>query len=71
MGKESPKRRRFKIRQKQKRREKIKKLKEKLKKAQTKEEREKIIEKILKIAPHYYGFLEEFLKSIEKKGAKA
>jgi hypothetical protein len=54
MGKESPKRRRFKIRQKQKRREKIKKLKEKLKKAQTEEERQKIIDKILRIAPHYF-----------------
>jgi len=73
MGKESPKRRRFKIRQKQKRREKIKKLKEKLKKAQTEEERQKIIDKILRIAPHYWGFLEEFLKSLEKEkeGAKA
>ncbi len=52
-AKETPKRRRFQIRQKQKRRAKIKKLKEKYKKAKTKEEREKIIEKILKIAPHY------------------
>jgi hypothetical protein len=74
MGKESPKKRRFKIKQKQKKREKIKKLKEKLKKAQNEKERQKIIDKILRIDPwHSYGFLEEFLKSIdkEKEGAKA
>jgi uncharacterized protein YpuA (DUF1002 family) len=73
MGKESPKRRRFKIRQKQKRREKIKKLKERLKKAQTKEERQRIIDKILRIVPHYWEFLEGFLKSPEKEkeGTKA
>lgn len=60
MGKESPKKRRFKIKQKQKRRKKIKKLKEKYLKAKTREEKEKIIEKILKIAPHYP--IEEILK---------
>lgn len=59
-AKESPKRRYFQIRQKQKRRKKIKKLKEKYLKAQTKEEKERIIEKILKIAPHYP--IEEILK---------
>lgn len=47
------KRKRLQIRQWHKRRKKIKKLKEKLQQAQTLEEREKIIEKILKIAPHY------------------
>ncbi len=52
-AKETPKRRRFKIRQKQKRRQKIKKLKAKYLKAKTKKEKERIIEKILRIAPHY------------------
>jgi hypothetical protein len=56
----SPKRRRFQIRQKRERREKIKKLKEKYKLAKTQEEKEKIIEKLRKIAPHYP--LEQFLK---------
>jgi len=56
----SPKRRRFQIRQKIKRREKIKKLKEKYKLAKTQEEKEKILEKLRKIAPHYP--LEQFLK---------
>lgn len=59
-AKESPKRRRFQIRQRQKRREKIKKLKEKYLRAKTQEEKEKIIEKISKIAPHYP--IEEILK---------
>jgi hypothetical protein len=53
VAKEVPARRKFLIRKKQKRREKIKKLKEKYLKAKTKEEKEKIIEKILRIAPHY------------------
>lgn len=60
-AKESPKRRRFQIRQKQKRREKIKKLKAKYLKAETAQEKEKIIEKILKIAPHYP--IEDILKN--------
>lgn len=64
-AKESPKRRAFKIRQKQKRREKIKKLKQKYLVAKTKEEKEKIIQKILKIAPHYP--IEQFLRQQEKK----
>lgn len=53
MGKETQKRRYFKIREKQKRRKKIKKLKEKYKEAKKKEEKEKILQKILKIAPNY------------------
>jgi len=53
VAKETPARRKFQIRKKQKRRKKIKKLKEKYLKAKTKEEKEKIIEKILRIAPHY------------------
>jgi hypothetical protein len=56
----SPKRRRFQIRQKRKRKEKIKKHKEKYKLAKTQEEKEKILEKLRKIAPHYS--LEQFLK---------
>ena len=53
MGKTSIKRRQFKIRIKRKRKEKIKKLKEEHLKAKTKEKKNKIIEKIQKIAPHY------------------
>jgi hypothetical protein len=53
VAKETPARRKFLIRKKQKRRKKIRKLKEKYLKAKTKEEKEKIIEKILRIAPHY------------------
>ena len=53
VAKETPRRRRFIIRKKRKIREKIKKLKEKYLKAKEKEEKEKIIDKILKISPHY------------------
>jgi hypothetical protein len=53
VAKETSARRKFLIRKKQKRRKKIKKLKEKYLKAKTKEEKEKIIEKILRIVPHY------------------
>jgi DNA-directed RNA polymerase subunit F len=53
MSKESPKRRRFIIRLKRKRKAKIKKLKEKLLKASDPQEKEKIINKILKISPSY------------------
>ncbi len=60
MAKESQKRRKFIIKLKQKRRKKIKKLKEKYLTAKTKDEKEKILEKIRKIAPHYP--FEEFLK---------
>jgi len=67
MGKESPTKRKFKVRQKQKRREKVKKLKEKLKKAQSEQERQRIIDKILKIAPHYYELSKDFLGSAAKK----
>ena len=49
MSKKTPKRRSFEIRKKQKRRKKLKKLKEKYFSAKTKKERQKIIEKILKI----------------------
>jgi hypothetical protein len=53
MSKESVKRRRFKIRQKQKRREKIKKLIKKYLEARDEEEKKKIKEKIFRISPHY------------------
>ncbi len=52
MSKQSPKRRSFEIKKKQKKREKLKRLKEKYFGAKTQQEKEKIIEKILKIAPH-------------------
>jgi uncharacterized protein (DUF1919 family) len=52
MGKISPKRRSFEIRKKQKRRKKIMKLKDLYFKAQDKKEKEKILEKIIKLAPH-------------------
>jgi hypothetical protein len=64
-AKETPARRKFLIRKKQKRRKKIKKLKEKYLKAKTREEKERIIEKILRIAPHYP--IEEILKLDESK----
>lgn len=60
MAKETPKRRYFLIRKRQKKREEIRKLKLKFLKAQRKKECQKIIEKILKIAPHYP--IEEILK---------
>jgi len=53
MSKESPKRRRFIIRLKRKRKAKIKKLKEKLLKASGPQEKEKIINKILRLSPSY------------------
>lgn len=52
MSKISKKRRRFEIRKKRKRRTKIKKLKEKYFQTKSGKEKEKIIEKIKKIAPH-------------------
>ena len=53
MSKESVKRRQFDIRAKRKRKVKIKKLKEKYIKAKSKEEKDKILEKIKRISPHY------------------
>jgi hypothetical protein len=52
MGKISPKRRKFEIRKKRKRREKIKKLKEKYFLAKDETEKKKIIEKLKRIVPH-------------------
>ena len=60
MSKKTPKKRTFEIRKKQKRRKKLKKLKEKYLSSKSKEEKEKIIQKILKIAPTIN--LEEWLK---------
>jgi len=60
MSKISRKRRQFEIKRRQKRRKKIKKLKEKYLLTKTREEKEKILEKIKKIAPHYP--IEEILK---------
>jgi len=60
MSKKTPKRRSFEIRKKQKRRKKLKKLKENYFAAKTKEEKEKVLQKILKIAPTIN--LEEWLK---------
>jgi len=65
MSKISPKRRQFEIRKKRKRREKIKKLKEKYFQSQSKEEKERIKEKLKKIAPHLR--VEEILR---EKGEK-
>lgn len=52
MSKISPKRRKFEIKKRQKRRKKIKKLKEKYFSVQSKKEKARIIEKLKKIAPH-------------------
>jgi len=62
MAKESTKRRQFKIKLKQKKRLKIKKLRERYKVAKTKEEREKIIEKALRVNPNLTK--EDFLTPI-------
>jgi len=51
MSKISPKRRQFEIKKKRKRRQKLRKLKERCLKARSKEEKEKIQEKIKRIAP--------------------
>lgn len=53
MSKVSVKRRQFLIKIKRKRKKKIKRLKEKYGISKTKGEKEKIIEKIQKISPHY------------------
>ncbi|HPO68192.1 MAG TPA: hypothetical protein PLE40_00345 [Candidatus Pacearchaeota archaeon] len=52
MSKISDKKRKFQIEKKQKAKEKLRRLKEKYFLAKTKEEKEKIIKKIKKIAPH-------------------
>jgi len=60
MSKINRKRRQFEIKKKRERRQKIKKLKEKYLMAKTEEEKNKILDKIKRIAPHYP--LEEILK---------
>lgn len=65
MSKISIKRRQFQIRAKRKRKAKIKKLTEKYLSAKNKEERDKILEKIQKIAPHYP--IEKILKLSKNK----
>jgi len=63
MSKESRKRRKFIIKLKQKRKEKIEKLRGKYKLAKNEEEKRKIIEKALKINPNLTE--KEFLKFIK------
>ncbi len=53
MSKISVKRRQFEIKQRRKRKKKIKKLKEKYFNVKSEEEKKRIIEKIQRIAPHY------------------
>ena len=60
MSKISQKRRKFIIKQKRKRREKIKKLKTKYLLAKNEQEKKKILDKVKKIAPWYP--LKEFLE---------
>jgi hypothetical protein len=64
MSKISQKRRQFEIKKRQKRRKKIQRLKEKYLISRSREEKEKILEKIRKIAPHYP--IEEILR-LDKK----
>ncbi len=61
MSKILPRKRRMQIRQRRKRRFKLKKLKEKYLAAKTKEEKELIIQKMLKISPSLN--IKEYLKS--------
>ena len=65
MAKISPNRRRFQIRKNQKRRFKLRKLRELFVKAKVKTEKDKILEKAQKIAPHLSE--QEFLSPLEKK----
>lgn len=64
MGKEDPKRRSMKIRQAQKRAKKLAKLRQLYIKTTDKKEKEKILEKVFKIAPWLTE--EEFLKPLKK-----
>jgi len=65
MSKISRKRRQFEIRKKRKRREKLKKLKEKFLSAKSQEEKDKILEKMKRIAP--YLNVEEYIKEISSE----
>lgn len=60
MSKISPKRRQFEIKKKQKRRKKITKLREKYFITKSQEEKEKILQKVQRLAPHLS--IKEFLK---------
>lgn len=64
MGKEDPKRRSLKIKQAQKRGKKLAKLRQLYLEAKTSQEKEKIWEKVFKIAPWLSE--EEFLRPLEK-----
>ena len=65
MSKISVKRRKFQIKAKRKRKQKIKNLKEKYLKEKSSQEKKKILEKIKKIAPHYPA--EQILKLTKKE----
>ena len=60
MGRISKKRRSFVIKSKRKKKQKIKKLKEKYLSSKSKEEKNKIIDKIQRVSPHYS--MKEILK---------
>lgn len=60
MGREDPKRRSMKIKQAQKRAKKLAKLRQLYLRAKTEQEKEKVLEKVFKIAP--WLSREEFLK---------
>jgi len=66
MGKVNPKRRSFEIKKKQKRRKKLAKLRKKYSQAKTEVEKQKILEKVNRLAP--YLSKEEFLKPLKAKG---
>ena len=64
MGKEDPKRRSFKIKKAQKRAKKLARLRQLYAQAKTEQEKEKVLEKLFKIAP--WLSKEEFLKPLGK-----
>jgi len=64
MGKEDPKRRSLKIKKAQKRAKKLARLRRLYTEAKTREEKEKVLEKVTKIAPWLSE--EEFLKPLQK-----
>lgn len=65
MSKISRKRRQFEIRKKRKRQAKLKKLKEKFLSAKSQEEKDKVLEKMKRIAP--YLNVEEYIKEISSE----
>jgi len=68
MSKISVKRRKFEIKKKQKRKLKLRKLRELFGQAKSQEEKDKILEKAQKIAPHLSP--KEFLLTLEEKSKK-